>query len=112
MTRRSSAGSCWSIGPRRRLVPVTSRTQRLTRGRREPPLGLHAAQVVELIDGWFAPKTVRRGTRGGLRLLTGLRTRPSGLARGRKLSLSFGDRDKSLIGPSNLAFLFESPSEI
>ena len=67
---------------------------------------------IELIDGWFAPKTVRRGTRGGLRLLTGLRTRPSGLARGRKLSLSFGDRDKSLIGPSNLAFLFESPSEI
>jgi hypothetical protein len=41
-----------------------------------------------------------------------LRTRPSGLARGRKLSVPFGDRDKSLIGPSNLAFLCESPSEI
>jgi len=37
---------------------------------------------------------------------------PQDLARGRKLSLSFGDRDKSLIGPSNLAFLCESPSEI
>lgn len=48
----------------------------------------------------------------GVRLLTGLRTRPSGLARGRKLSVPFGDRDKSLIGPSNLAFLCEPPSEI